>query len=149
MHFYVHRVLLAAVSDITAHTGVKRNLSTRIHSGCVIRHGDLHPDLVWKTRGSGDPVRLTGVIRRSSAVTEQGRIQVRVGFLQCHTQGKEMVAFLVDEHLQQLVHFVGAGGAVLVQFVCVPLAQAAGFGKQLDEALRVRDGLHQVLVALL
>ena len=90
-----------------------------------------------------------GVVHRSAAVAaEQGSVQVRVRLLQGHTQVEEMVALLVHEHLQEVVHFLGAGRAVLLQLEPVELAQGAGDDEQLDQPVRVGDGLQQVLVAL-
>ncbi len=86
-------------------------------------------------------VHLTRVISWSSAVGEEGRVQVRVCLLQGHTELQEMVALLVHEHLQELVHFLGAGGAVLVQLEGFLLAEASRFTQQLYQPVCIRDGL--------
>lgn len=84
---------------------------------------------------------LTGVFSRSSTVVEDGSVQVRVCLLQGHTQLQEMVALLVYEHLQELLHLLSAGRAVLVQLERLLLAEGSGFTQELYELVRIRDGL--------
>lgn len=90
----------------------------------------------WIKHGS-----LTRVICWSSTVGEEGRVQVRVCLLQGHTELQEMVALLVHEHLQKLVHFLGAGGAVLVQLEGFLFTEASRFTQQLYQPVCIRDGL--------
>lgn len=93
----------------------------------------------------------TGVVVHGPAAvatTEECSVQIGVRLLQGHAQVQEMVALLVQQHLQQQLHFLRAGRAVLVQLEAVELTEGARDDEQLDDSVGVRDGLHQVLVAL-
>lgn len=101
------------------------------------------------TEKVGGAALTSGMVHGSAAVVaEEGCVQVGVSLLQGHAQVEEMVALLVHEHLQEVVDFLRAGRAVLVQLEPVQLVEGARDDEQLDEPVGIRDGLQQVLVTL-
>lgn len=60
-----------------------------------------------------------------------------------------MVPLLAEEDLQQKVHFLRAAGAAVAQLEALGLAEGAAVSQTLHKSVRVRDGLHQVLVTFL